>query len=112
VTFNFELESPLVDVALKFIRSRIFIEYQIEILPACREHREVVIVHELLECYNVTEEDQEEKYPRNMQVPETAEEWVKEGPELESDAYANPLRLCKVNIDRNEKPKFMNISDY
>jgi hypothetical protein len=30
-----------------------------------------MIVHELLECYNVAKEEQDEEDPRNVQVPET-----------------------------------------
>jgi hypothetical protein len=113
VTFSFEVESPLVDATLQVIRSNIFMEEdQIEIVPACSAHRESVTVHELLECYNVTEEDQEEEDPRNVQVPETEGEHTVVGPELESDAYVKPLRVHKVNIGTKEKPKFMNIGDY
>jgi hypothetical protein len=47
-----------------------------------------------------------------VQVPETEGERIVVGPELESDAYVNPLRVPKVNIGMKEKPKFMNIGDY
>jgi hypothetical protein len=87
-------------------------EGQVEIVPTCSVHRESVTVHELLECYNVTEEDQEEEDPRNVQVPETEGESDVVGPTLESDAYVKPLRVCKVNIGMKEKPKFANIGDY
>jgi hypothetical protein len=46
-------------------------EVKIEIVPACSAHKEFVTIYELLECYNVTEEDQEEEDLRNVQVPET-----------------------------------------
>ena len=39
-------------------------------------------VHELLECYNVTKEDQEEEDPRNVQVLETEGERAIKGPTL------------------------------
>jgi hypothetical protein len=35
-----------------------------------------------------------------------------EGPELESVAYAQPLRTRKVNIGTKENPKFVQIGDY
>jgi hypothetical protein len=87
-------------------------EVHIEIIPTCSVHRESVTIHKLLECYNVTEEDQEEEDPRNVQVPKTQGDHAVEGLELESDAYAKPLRVCKVNIGMEEKPKFENIGDY
>jgi hypothetical protein len=57
---SFEAESPLVDADLQVIRSNIFMEEDhIEIVPACSVHRESTIIHEILEHYNVTKEDQE-----------------------------------------------------
>jgi hypothetical protein len=41
-------------------------EGQVETIPTRSAHRESVTVHELLECYNVTEENQEEEDPRNV----------------------------------------------
>jgi hypothetical protein len=49
----------------------------------CNAHRASMIVHELLECYNVAKEEHDEEYPRNLQVPETKGERVVEGIELE-----------------------------
>ena len=42
----------------------------------CSAHRASMIVHELLECYNVAKEEQSEADPRNIQVPETEGERV------------------------------------
>jgi hypothetical protein len=53
-----------------------------------------VTVEEVLHCYNVVEEDQEDEDPRNLQIPETEGECAVEGPELESTIYAKPLRTC------------------
>jgi hypothetical protein len=50
----------------------------------CDVHRVSMTIHELLECYNVTKEDQDEEDPINIQVPETEGEHVVGGPELES----------------------------
>lgn len=67
VTFNCEVESPLADAALQVIRKFFFMEEgQVEILPTCSAHKESTTIHELLECYNVTEEDQEGEDPRNV----------------------------------------------
>jgi hypothetical protein len=78
----------------------------------CRVHKESTTVHEIIECYNVTEEDQEEEYPRKVQLPETEGECTVEGPKLESNAYVKTLRVFKVNIGTKDKPNFVNIGDY
>jgi hypothetical protein len=71
-----------------------------------------VTVQEVLECYNVVGEDQEDEDPRNLQVPETEGEHTVEGPELESVEYAKSLKTHKVNIGTKDNPKFTNIGDY
>jgi hypothetical protein len=113
VTFNFEAELPLVVANLQVIKGKIMMEEgQVETIPTCSALTDSATVHELLECYKVTEEYQEEKDPRNVQVPETKGEHDIVGIELESNTYAKPLRVCKLNIDMKEKPKFGNIGDY
>jgi hypothetical protein len=39
-------------------------------------------------------------------------EWPVEGPELGSVAYAQPLRMHKVNIGTKKKPNFAHIDEY
>jgi hypothetical protein len=34
-------------------------------------HRDLMIVHELMECYNVSKQEHDEEDLRNVQVPET-----------------------------------------
>jgi hypothetical protein len=43
-------------------------EGQVELVPTYSAHRESVTTHELLECYNITEDDKDEEDPRNVQV--------------------------------------------
>jgi hypothetical protein len=113
VTFTFEHESPLVDVALQDIRHKIFSEEEsMEVIYVCSAHNASMTVHQLLECYNVAQEAQDEEDPRNVQVPETEGERIVEGPELESTTYAQPLKTQKVNIGTEENPKFAQIGDY
>jgi hypothetical protein len=83
-----------------------------EVVPMCSAHIASMIVHELLECYNVAKEEQDDEDPRNIQVLETEGERVVEGPELESFLYAQPLKTEKVNIGINENPRFLQIGDY
>jgi hypothetical protein len=77
------------------------------VVPVCNVHRASMTVHELLECYNVAKEEQDEEYPRNVQVPETKGERVVEGPKIESTAYTRPIKMQKVNIRTIENPKFV-----
>lgn len=51
-----------------------------------------------MECYNVTNEYEEEDYPRNLQITETKGERKVVGPELESTYYAKAIKMWKVNI--------------
>jgi hypothetical protein len=72
VTFTFEHESPSIDAVLQAIRTKIFSEEgSMEVVSVCSAHRANIIVHELLECYNVAKEEHDEEDPRNVQVPET-----------------------------------------
>jgi hypothetical protein len=68
--------------------------------------------HELLECYNVVQEDQDKEDPRNIEIPEIEGKCIVKGPELEFVAYAKPLRMHKVNIGKKENTKFAQIGDY
>jgi hypothetical protein len=61
VTFSFEDDAPLIDSTLQVIKNNIFsAEDSIELVPVCSAHRYSVTVEEVLHCYNVVEEDQEE----------------------------------------------------
>jgi hypothetical protein len=46
-------------------------ERTMEVVQVCSAHRAKMIVHELLEFYNVSKEENDEEDPRNVQVPET-----------------------------------------
>jgi hypothetical protein len=88
VTFTFKHESPSIDVVLQAIQSNIILEEgTMEVVSMCSVHRANINVHELLECYNVAKEEQDEEDPRNVQVPKIEGERVVEGPYLESTTY-------------------------
>jgi hypothetical protein len=55
-------------------------------------------VQKLSECYNVTQEDQDDKDPRNIQVPEIEGEQTVEGREMESTTYVQSVKTLKDNI--------------
>jgi hypothetical protein len=42
-----------------------------EVVPIYDVHRAAMIVHELLECYNISKEEHDEYDPRNVKIPET-----------------------------------------
>ena len=75
-------------------------------------HKYFVIVQEVLECYNVIGEDQDDEDPRNLQVPKPEGEYAVEVIEIEYNVYVKPMRTHKVNIVTKDKPKFVNIGDY
>ena len=56
-------------------------------VPSCSAHRDSMIVHELLDCYNVTKEEHDEEDPTKVKVPKTEGECVVEGPKLEFVVY-------------------------
>jgi hypothetical protein len=100
VIFTFDHESLLLDAPLQAIRTKIFLEDGLmEVVSMCSAHITSMIVHELLECYNVVKEEQDEEDPRNMQISEIEVEHTLEGLELEYVSYAQPLKTHKVNIE-------------
>jgi hypothetical protein len=82
------------------------------LVPLCSALIYSETIQEVLECYNVDGEGQEEKELRNLQVLETEGECKVEGPDLEYVIYANPLKTHKVNIGIKDNPKFTKIGYY
>jgi hypothetical protein len=69
IMFTFEHESPSIDATLQAIQTKIFSEEEtMEVIPVCSEHKNKMIVHKLLECYNVAKEEYDEEDPRNVQI--------------------------------------------
>jgi hypothetical protein len=66
---------------LQDIRHNIFSEEDsMEVIYVCSAHNIAMTFHQLLECYNVAQEVQEEEDPKNVQILETKGECVVEGP--------------------------------
>jgi hypothetical protein len=60
------------DAVIQTIRTNIFSkEGHMEVVPVYNAHKALMTIHELLECYNMDKEEQDEEDPRNVQVPET-----------------------------------------
>jgi hypothetical protein len=51
-----------------------------EVVPVCSAHKASMIVHKLLECYNVEKEEHDDEDPRNVKILETKGEREVEGP--------------------------------
>jgi hypothetical protein len=87
------------DTMLQANRTKIFlVEGTMEVVPFCNVHRASMIVHELLECYNVSKEEKDEEDPENVQLLETEGERAVKGPYLESSTYTRPIKTHKINI--------------
>jgi hypothetical protein len=113
ITFTFEHESPSIYTTLQVIQMKIFSEIEMmEVVPVCNVHKAKMTVHKILECYNITQEENEEEDPRKVQIHETKIAQVVEGPDLASVAYTQPIKMHKVNIGMIENPKFAQIGDY
>jgi hypothetical protein len=70
------------------------------------------IVKKLLLFYRVEEEAPEEDNPHNIQITKIEGEREVEGPFLESEVFAAPIKVKKVNIGTTDKPKMESIGDY
>jgi hypothetical protein len=70
VTFTFEHKYPSIDATLKDNRTKVFSEEGLmEVVLVCDAHRVAMIVHELLDCYNIEKEEHDEEDPKNVKLP-------------------------------------------
>jgi hypothetical protein len=113
ITFTFEHESPSIYVEIQAIQMKIFLEEgTMEVVLVCSVHKTKMIVHELLECYNVDKEEYDEEDPKNVQISKTKGEQVVKGIDIESAAYTKTIKTWKVKIEMTENPKFAKRRDY
>jgi len=65
VTFTFQSESAPISTTLQEIKWEIFIEEEaMKVISICSAQDASMMVHKLLECYNVTQIDQDNDDPR------------------------------------------------
>jgi hypothetical protein len=88
-TFTFQHKSPSIYTTLQEIKHKIFNEEEhmevrsicneeehTEVISICNAHNVSMTVHKLLECYNVTQEDQDDEDPRMFKYRKQKErEW-------------------------------------
>jgi hypothetical protein len=65
ITFSFEHENPVIDVALKLIKENIFEEPKFVIVLAYHNQNRQTF-RQFLHCYHVTEDDPAEENPRDI----------------------------------------------
>jgi hypothetical protein len=111
VTFPFVHYNPNIDGALKRIRGLIFLkEPEIEFITEEHQPNEQTI-KELLSCYHVQEEAQDEDDPCDIQIEEVEGERDVEGPIIESEVISTLIKVKKVNIKTAKQPKMTSIGD-
>jgi hypothetical protein len=111
VTFSFEHENPNIDSALKSIQGMIFFEaLEVEIITKYQQHNRQ-IVKDLLSCYHVAKEAPDEDDLHNIQITKIEGEREVEGPFMESEELAAPIKVKKVNIGTKENQKMASIGD-
>jgi hypothetical protein len=72
----------------------------------CSAHKASMTIHELLECYNVAKEEQDEEDLRNIQLTETKGEHTVEGSKLEFVCICTTTKDTKDKYSNKRKSKF------
>jgi len=95
MTFSFDDGFESIDEALQEVKTTIFRISQ-DPLDLIQPYWTTQLSH-ALECYNVTAEEEDE-YPRKINIPETEGHHGVEGPQLENPDITEPLKTRQVNI--------------
>jgi hypothetical protein len=110
-TFSFESENPWVNLAFKRIKKKIFEEYVVDTVTVDRDYRKETL-EKLVYCYWITEDEEAEENPGDIQIVEGQGERGLEGPLLQLEEFTAPMKIKKVNFGTQYKPKIVNIGDY
>ena len=92
LTFSFEDDCPYIDSTLQIVKKNIF-ENEI---PLTWQPDWVVQLQNVLECYNITAEEDED--PCNIDIEEFEGYRKVNGPKIEMPDITKPLKTKKVNI--------------
>lgn len=109
LTFSFEDSFASINEALQEIKAVIFITLK-EPMEWTQPDWSTHLCH-VLECYNVTIEEEDE-YLRNINIPEAEGHREVKGPQIQNPNISAPLKTMKVNIGTEAKLKFAKIRDY
>ena len=109
LTFKFESEYPEIDQALKVRKRKLLADCS---LPVFETPKWKIALEQALECYNLTEEGEEDEDPRNINIPMSEGTRDVQGLELKVPDVAKPAKIKKINIGTEEEPKFASIGDY
>ena len=111
ITFEFENESTKIDTTLNLVRDRIFEEPEVELVISYQNQNQQT-VKQLLHYCHLMEEDPIEENSCNIQIPEVEGKMEVQAPNLDSEYYAAPLKIKKVNIGPTKNPNIARIRDY
>ena len=96
LTFAFEFEYPSINQALDVINIKIFEDCT---LSVSAQPEWAIQLEEALECYNfVSEPEEEDEDPRNINIPESEGTRNVDGPKLETPAIMEPIKIKNINI--------------
>ena len=110
LTFAFESEYPSINQDLDVINIKIFEDCT---LSVSAQPDWAVQLDQALECYNfASEPEEEDEDPHNINIPESEGTRDVDGPNLETTAITEPIKIKKINIGTNTEPKFASIGDY
>ena len=94
-TFQFAYEQPIVDIALKTIKEKIFAEIPLEIMysQACAadSHQCCEIVQHWMTCYNLFGDPDDNL--TNINIPESEGSREVEGSDISSEQFIKPLKI-------------------
>ena len=105
LTFTFEYEYPSIDQALEIIKTKIFDDCT---LPVYTHPDWAIQLEHALECYNFVEEpSDEDKNPRNINIPKSKGTRKVDGPKLEIPAITKPIKIKDQYWHRNITKVFL-----
>ena len=107
LTFEFESEYPGIGDALEVIRTK---KIQDGPLPLYNQLDWVAQVKNVLECYNLAVDEDEE--PHNVNIPESQGSHEVQGLKLEVPEIDENFKIKKINIGTEADPKFASIGYY
>ena len=108
-TFGFTDKNIDVHNELQLLRNVVLkvllVAYPVDLHAHCQ-------IQSMMECYNVLGGPDDDDDLWNINIPKVEGIWDVTAPDVLTDPMNNPLKIRKVNIRMEEKPKFANVRDY